>query len=285
MSNIFCDVIISGEGINLENKSKTYICTDYIKLVQYYPRLYQLFVIVINSLSKNLEGILSCKMILQYLISFLYLFPEYKYTIYGLLRDVLNHINVSQVLEQNAKILLKSILSDESISESYRTELTEKLTVKELLQEENKPDIKKDEKFVEKIEDQKNPKIPAKIYLPKSKKLETNPKCGYAIKIKIPGSSSYTKIFAVSKNESMIFCGFSIESDKIWFKLTKMENPDEKWENCIEKKQYETAKIPIKLWVLAKEPGLYKAEWSNEDSWVHSRVIKYRILVYEPLLQ
>jgi len=66
MSNIFCDVIVTLD-INITANKKIYICKDYVRLVHYYPRLYKLCAYIINSLARFIGGVLSCKMLLQYL--------------------------------------------------------------------------------------------------------------------------------------------------------------------------------------------------------------------------
>ncbi len=303
MSNIYCDVVVSA-SVPEESPARQYVCTEYIRLVQHYPRLYKLCATVVNALSRSLSGILSCKMILQYLISFLYLFPEYKYTIYGLLRDTVQHIGVAQILEQNARMLLNTVLKDDSVSESYKLELTEKLAVKELLlpekaapvpAPENKPPTQEEKKdpgpaTVPVVSEKKKAEsVPqrtdsAKSLTGRKSQPEVNPKCGYALKVKIDAGATYRRIVEVVKPNSLLFCGFSIESEKLWYTIYKMEGTEKEWKVHLERRHCEAGKVPVKTWSLVETPGLYKVEWHNDDSWVNSRVIKYRIVVFEPLV-
>lgn len=267
MSSIFCDVIVTLD-LDPSTSKNTYICRDYVRLVHYYPRLYKLCAYIVNSLARFVGGVLSCKMLLQYLTSFVYLFPEYKYVIHRLLNDVLKNINVSKVLEQHAKFLLQILLKDESISRAYREELLEKPNVRELLNEPTKP-LPEETKGTP-LEAAKKPR----------RDLELSPKCGYAIKVEIPAGKSYKRILEVDKGNSVLFCGFSIEAERVSYRIRRM---DEEWKECEDRKVCEAGKAPVKCWVVVKDPGLYMVEWSNEDAWVGSRVIKYRIVVFEPL--
>ena len=118
---------------------------------------------------------------------------------------------------------------------------------------------------------------------------DLNPKAGFPLNITIGAGEKFSQVIEIWKPYSIIFWSLSPQQYDINVSLSRIacfnniaNNKEDKEVLYFENRKVEASRIPGKGYLIVTEPGLYKFEFDNTFSWFNSKIIKYRLLVFEP---
>ncbi|MCQ2819255.1 MAG: hypothetical protein MJ252_18485 [archaeon] len=234
--------------------------------------------LIINTLSiyeKNFDLQYICYLILKKIY---FIFPQFREKIEDLLALILTNICLfSNPNEKVAALECRQFLTyllKYSENESLKTKLQHKIESKpgiDISLPENQP---YDQETIETDIINFN---------------EFNLRVGYPCYMQVDAGIIFEKFIEISEPNSLIYIGFATQAYDINFKILKYiqeeksEKKDPIFKEIYSLDKVNCSEIPVKVVLLAKEPGIFKVIFDNSYSWMTSKIIRYRMSVLKPI--
>lgn len=235
--------------------------------------------LIINTLSiyeKNFDLQFVCYLILKKLY---FTFPQFRKNIEDILAVILTNIcTFKEDIERSTSIECRQFLHyllKESDNEELKTKIQHRI------------DSKKDVDIslgVNKSYDQKEIEFDTINFN------EFNLRVGYPNYYVVDAGVIFEKYIEIEHPNSLIYVGFATQAYDINFKIMKYTQPKTEGENknksfveVFKLDKINCSEIPIKIVLLVKSPGIFKAVFDNTYSWINSKTIRYRLSVLRPL--
>ncbi len=238
--------------------------------------------LIINTLSiyeKNFDLQFVCYLILKKLY---FTFPQYKKNIEDIIAVILTNIcTFKGEVERSTSIECRQFLH-------YLLKVDENEELKSKIQH--------------RINSKENCDITLGVNVPYTQKdiefdvinfNEFNLRVGYPNYYQVDAGVCFEKYIEIEEPGSLIYIGFAIQAYDINFKILKyVQNDKEEDQGDKDSRSFaevfrldkiNCSEIPIKIVLLAKEAGIFKAVFDNTYSWINPKIVRYRLSVLKPL--